>query len=87
MPSPQLTVSAGILSFGNVTVNTSTAQSLTLTSTGTVAVIVNSASIPGPGFALTGGGLPVTLAPTQSSTVHVQFDPTTLGRCERAVND
>ena len=33
-PSPQLTVSAGTLSFGSVTVNTAATQSLTLTSTG-----------------------------------------------------
>jgi hypothetical protein len=79
-PSPQLTLSAGSLSFGNVTVDTSTAQSLTLTSTGTAPVIVNSASILGPGFSLTGASFPVTLAPTQSLTLHVQFNPTTVGR-------
>lgn len=79
-PSPQLTVSAASLSFGNVTVNTSTTQSLTLTSTGTAPVSVNSAVISGSGFVLAGGTLPITLAPTHSLTLQVQFNPTLTGR-------
>ncbi len=78
-PSPQLTVSAGSLSFGSVTVNSSTTQSLTLTSTGTAPVTVNSATVTGAGFAIIGGSLPETLNPTQSVTLQVQFSPTTTG--------
>jgi hypothetical protein len=78
-PSPQLAVSAGGLSFGNVTVNTSTTRSLTLTSTGTAPVTVSSAEITGAGFTLVGGTLPVTLDPTQSIMLQVQFTPTTTG--------
>lgn len=78
-PSPQLTVSAGSLSFGNVTVDTSTTQSLTLTSTGTAPVTVNSAEITGAGFTLVGGGLPITLNPAQSTTLQIQFSPSTTG--------
>lgn len=78
-PSSQLTVSAGSLSLGSITVNTSTAQSLTLTSTGTAPVTVNSAVVTGAGFAVLGGSLPVTLNPTQSVTLQVQFSPTTIG--------
>ena len=79
LSSPQLTVSAASLSFGNVTVNTATTQSLTLTSTGTSPVTVNSAAITGAGFTIVGGSLPATLNPTQSVTLQVQFDPTTAG--------
>ena len=78
-PSPQLTVSTERLSFGNVTVNTSTAQSLTLTSMGTAPVIVNSAAVTGASFSVV-GTLPVTLVPTQSFTLQVQFSPTSTGR-------
>ncbi len=60
---------------GNVTIDTSTVQSLTLTSTGTAPVTVNSAVIAGAGFALADNTLPVTLSPTQSLTLHVQFNP------------
>ena len=77
--SPQLTVSAGSLSFGSVTVNTATTQTLTLTSTGTAPVTVNSAAITGTGFTIVGGSLPATLNPTQSLTLQVQFQPTTTG--------
>jgi hypothetical protein len=78
-PSPQLTVSAGSLSFGSVTVNTATTQTLTLTSTGTAPVTVNTAAITGTGFTIVGGSLPVTLNPTQSMTLQVQFLPTVTG--------
>jgi hypothetical protein len=77
--SPQLKVSPGSLSFGNVIVDTSTTQSLTLTSVGTAPVTVNSAVVGGSGFTIIGGNLPVTLSPTQSVTVQVQFDPTATG--------
>ena len=78
-PSPQLAVSAASLSFGSVTVNTATTQSLTLTSTGTSPVTVSSAAITGTGFAIVGGSLPVTLNPTQSMTLQIQFNPMATG--------
>jgi hypothetical protein len=76
---PQLTVSATSLSFGSVTLNTATTQSLTLTSTGTTPVTVSSAAISGASFTLVGGGFPVTMNPTQTLTLQLQFDPTTAG--------
>lgn len=75
----QLTVSAAGLSFGSVTVNTTTTQSLTLASTGTSPVMVNSAAVTGTGFSIVGTSLPVTLNPSQSVTLQVQFSPTTAG--------
>jgi len=77
--SPQLTISASSLSFGSLTVNTASTLSLTLTSTGTSAVTVNSAAIMGAGFTIVGGSFPVTLNPTQTLTLQVQFEPTTAG--------
>jgi Abnormal spindle-like microcephaly-assoc'd, ASPM-SPD-2-Hydin len=77
--NPQLTVSATSLSFGSVTVNTTKTQSLTLTSAGTSPVTVNSAAITGAGFTIAAASLPVTLNPTQSVTLQVQFDPTATG--------
>jgi hypothetical protein len=61
--NPQLTVGAGSLRFGSVTVNTATTQSLTLTSTGTTPVTVNFATITGAGFTIIGGSFPATLNP------------------------
>jgi hypothetical protein len=53
--------------------------SLTLTSSGTTAVTVNSALVSGAGFSLIGGSFPVTLNPSQSTTLQVKFAPTTAG--------
>jgi hypothetical protein len=75
--TPQLTINTSSLNFGSDKVNTATSLTLTLTSTGTSAVTVNSAAISGAGFTLIGGTLPATLAPSQSLTLQVQFDPTT----------
>lgn len=78
-PNPQLTVNPGNIAFGNVAVNTAATQFLTLTSTGTSAVTISSATIFGSGFKLVSGGLPVTLNPTQSLTLQVQFSPAATG--------
>jgi hypothetical protein len=77
--NPQLTISTGSLSFGNVAVNTATTKSLTLTSTGTTSVTVNSAAVTGAGFTIVGGSFPVTLNPTQTLTLQLQFNPTAAG--------
>jgi hypothetical protein len=67
------------VSFGSTTVNTAVTQSLTLTSTGTSPVTINSGAIAGVGFAILGGSFPVTLNPSQTLTLQLQFDPTTAG--------
>jgi hypothetical protein len=76
---PTLSVNASTIAFGNVNLNSPSTQSVTLTSTGTAAVTVSSAAVSGTGFTLTGASLPVTLAPNQSATLSVQFDPTAAG--------
>ena len=73
---PTLTISPASLAFGNVTLNTPTTLPVTLSSSGTAPVTINSAALTGTGFTLSGGTFPVTLNPTQSATLNVQFDPT-----------
>jgi len=75
----QLTLSATQLNFGSVAVNSTAAQTLTLTSSGTSPVTVSSASIQGSGFSLIGGSFPVTLNPQQSTALQIQFKPTAAG--------
>jgi hypothetical protein len=75
----QLTLSAATLSFGNVAVNSSAVKSVTLMSSGTSAVTVNSASISGAGFTTLGGSFPLTLNPAQTATLQIQFKPTAAG--------
>jgi Flp pilus assembly pilin Flp len=77
--NPQLTLSPATLSFGSVIVNSPATQSLTLTSSGTAPVTVNSVSITGAGFTIVAATLPVTLAPNSSMTLQVQFEPIAAG--------
>jgi len=76
---PTLSISATSVAFGNVTVNKSTTQSLTLSSTGTASVTISTATVTGAGFSVSGITLPVTLNPGQAATLTVQFDPATAG--------
>jgi Abnormal spindle-like microcephaly-assoc'd, ASPM-SPD-2-Hydin len=77
--TPTLSLSTTSLSFGSVTDGTSTNQTLTLSSTGTAALTVSSVSAAGTGFSIVGGSFPVSLNPGASTTVTVQFAPTTTG--------
>jgi hypothetical protein len=77
--NPQLTASPTTLNFGSVALNTTTTQSLTLTSSGTSPVTVNSASTTGSSFAMVADSFPATLNPGQSLTLQVQFKPTLAG--------
>jgi hypothetical protein len=75
-----LNISPTSLSFGNVTTGTSSAtQNVTITSTGNSNVTISQINLVGAGYTMTGGGTPVTLSPTQSITLVVQFSPTTAG--------
>jgi Abnormal spindle-like microcephaly-assoc'd, ASPM-SPD-2-Hydin len=74
-----LTVSPTSLAFGNVTVNTPSTLPVTLTSTGTAPVTVNSGTLTGTGFTMSGATFPVTLNPGLAVTLDVQFDPTATG--------
>jgi centrosomal CEP192-like protein len=76
---PTLSVNATTISFGDVNLNTPATQSLTLTSTGTGAVTVNSATVSGAGFSVSGATFPLALAPSQAAVLSVQFDPTAAG--------
>ena len=74
-----LSLSATTVTFGNVAVNTQATQSLTLSSTGTTAVTINTLTLSGAGFRATGATFPMTLNPNQSATLNLQFDPTVTG--------
>lgn len=77
--APAMSVNATSIGFGSVAVNTPQEQALKLSSTGTAALTVNSAAITGTGFSISGATFPATLAPGQSMTLQVRFDPTKAG--------
>src|SRR6202008_4577839 len=70
---PQLTLSASSLAFGSVQDGTSKVLTLTLTSSGTGSLTVNSASLGGTGFSISGASWPQTLAPGSSYSMQVKF--------------
>ncbi len=74
-----LSVSTTSLNFGTVTLNTASAQSITLKSTGTASVTIDALAVSGAGYAVAGPALPLRLYPGQSTTVEVSFDPKVAG--------
>lgn len=79
--SRKLTLSSGSLAFGNVLINTNASpQILTLTSSGTAAVTVDSGTLSGAAaFTMSGLKFPITLSPGQSAKLTVKFDPPAAG--------
>jgi hypothetical protein len=76
---PTLTVNATSVPFGSVNMNTKATQTVTLTSSGTAPVTVNSAIVSGTGFSMSGSSFPATLNPGQSLNLNLQFAPTVTG--------
>ncbi len=76
---PTLSTTPASVAFGNVPLDTPSTQPVTLTSTGTAPVIINSAALSGTGFTMSGATFPVTLNPGLAIALDVQFDPLTAG--------
>jgi hypothetical protein len=75
-----LGISPTSLSFGNVTTGTSSqTQNVTITNTGNANVTISQITVSGAGYSVTGGSTPVTLSPSQSTTMVTQFSPTVAG--------
>jgi Abnormal spindle-like microcephaly-assoc'd, ASPM-SPD-2-Hydin/Protein of unknown function (DUF1573) len=73
-----LTTSSTSLSFGNVTVGTTTPQQVILVDSGTADVTISSVSATGSGFSAS-GGTNSTLVPNQTAVITVNFDPAAAG--------
>ena len=82
---PVLTLGTTNVSFGNVDLNTTATQSVTLTSSGTSALTISAGSVTGAGFSISGLNFPVTLNPGQSATLYIGFDPAVTGTATGAV--
>jgi hypothetical protein len=75
-----LGISPTSLSFGNVTTGTSSAnQNIAIINTGNSNVTISQINLSGAGYSMTGGNAPVTLSPSQTITLVVQFSPVTAG--------
>lgn len=80
-----LAVNPASVSFGNVTTGSSATQSVTISNTGNANVTISQITETGAGFALTGASVPVTLAPSQSMTIGVQFAPSATGTASGSI--
>jgi len=77
--TPTLTLNASSVSFGDVALGVPSTQSVTLSSTGTGAVIVSGVSMTGTGFSDSGITFPLTLNAGKTATLNLQFEPTATG--------
>ena len=67
------------ISYGTVTVGSSTTQMASIKNTGTTSIQLKSSSISGTGFSMSGLTFPMTLSGGQSVTFTTQFKPTATG--------
>ena len=79
-PAPTLGLSATSVTFGAEPVNSITTKAVTLTSTGSAPLTIYAITVGGSGFSWEGiNSTPLTLAPGQTATLVLIFDPTTAG--------
>lgn len=81
-----ISVNPTSLSFGSVTDGSSASQGFTVTNTGNSTVAISGLNLTGTGYSILSGAAAVTLSPNQSTSVSVQFAPTTAGAANGAVN-
>jgi hypothetical protein len=77
--APALTLQSTSVPFGDVTLNTPSTQMVTLTSSGTAPLTISTGKVTGTGFSISGISFPVTLNPSQTATLSIEFDPTATG--------
>jgi len=75
----QLSLSTSSLKFGNVLVNGTSTQAVTLKNSGTSDLSISQLAVSGAGFSVSGVAVPVTLPAGQSMALQATFAPTTTG--------
>jgi hypothetical protein len=77
--SPGLHLGSASVSFGDIQVGNTSAQSVTITSSGTAALTISAVTVAGTGFSASGLSLPVTLDPAQTAELVIDFAPDAAG--------
>lgn len=81
-----ITTSPAAIGFGDVTVGTSAAQTERIAASGNATVTISAAAAAGTGFSASGVATPLVLAPGQSATIVISFDPTQPGAASGALS-
>src|SRR5713101_3795620 len=81
-----LSSSPSSVTFGDVEVGTSSAQTVRLTNSGNASLTVSQTGVSGPGFTTSGVSSPLTLPAGQSGSLTVQFAPTVTGTASGSVS-
>jgi hypothetical protein len=81
-----VSVNPSSLNFGSVNDGSSATQGFTVTNTGNSNVAISGLNLTGTGYSILSGAGAVTLSPNQSTSVSVQFAPTTAGTANGGVN-
>src|SRR5438445_5878776 len=72
---PQLSITPGSVSFGNVVDGTTNTQTIQLTNSGNAHLTVSQAAVSGSGLTVSGLALPLALSPGQSANFNLAFSP------------
>jgi len=72
---PQLAIAPLTLDFGSVNVGSSSAQTVSMTNSGSASVTISQAAASGAGYSITGLAVPFTLGPGSAASFSVQFAP------------
>ncbi|MGA9885269.1 MAG: choice-of-anchor D domain-containing protein [Candidatus Acidiferrales bacterium] len=83
---PTLTLSPTALNFNNVTVGQTSSESVTLINNGNANLLLTAANVTGNGFAISGLSLPKTLPAGQSTTLGVQFTPSSTNAASGSIS-
>jgi hypothetical protein len=77
--SGRLVANLSSINFGDVVVDNTSSQSITVTNTGNASASISQINVAGTGFSTSGPSLPLTLAPGQNASVIVVFAPASYG--------
>lgn len=81
-----LGISPTALNFGNVPTGTSSAaQNIAISNIGNSSVTVSQITLSGAAYTMSGGNVPVTLSPSQTVLLSVQFSPTVAGSASGSI--
>jgi hypothetical protein len=83
--SSQLSLSSSSLKYGNVLVNGSATQAVTLKNSGSTDINISQLTVSGAGFSVTGVTVPATIPAGQSASLQATFAPTTAGTVNGSV--